>query len=245
MDRQMQLYWKAYEKLVSTTHVIENDFNPVYHYEDQLVDGAIFDIGCGQTSPLITYAGITERRLIGIDNEASQLAKLRSRMVEIAGADDERWELITCDLQHSPLPVGPYAMVIMYNILHFFSLKECKELIVKVDENMVKGSLISVCVHSSKHPANDPANPDNNTYFKHFFTQQDLDSLFPANKFDRLYRADIERNYEKIDGQVAALWAEKIITDMKITAHREKANFRRHATMQKSTAEIINVYRKL
>ena len=245
MDRQMQLYWKAFEQLVSSTHIIDNDFNPVYHFEDQLVDGAIVDIGCGQASPLISYAGITERRLIGIDNEASQLVKLRSRMVEIAGADDERWELIAIDPLYSPLPVGPYAMVIMYKILHFFTLKECREIISKVGQYLVKGSLISLCVHSSKHPVNDPANTDNNAYFKHFFTQEDVDSLFPADKFERLYRADIERNYEKKDRQVAALWAEKVITDLKITSHREKANWRHHATMQQSTAEIINVYRKL
>jgi hypothetical protein len=166
-------------------------------------------------------------------------------MAEIAGVDDEKWELIAGDLQNCPLPAGPYAMVIMYKILHFFSLKECKEVVAKVDQNMVKGSLVSICVHSSKHPANDPANPDNEAFFKHFFTQEDFESLFPANKFDRLYHADIERNYEKMNLQVAALWAEKVITDMNVTSHREKADIRHHATMQKTTAEIINVYRKI
>src|ERR1700760_3487777 len=101
MDRQMQLYWKAFEQLVSTDHILENDLNPIYHFDDQLVGGAIVDIGCGQTSPLIRYAEITDRRLIGIDNEPSQLVKLRSRMIEIAGVDNKEWELITCDLKHS------------------------------------------------------------------------------------------------------------------------------------------------
>ena len=240
----MQLYWKAFEQLVSTDHILENDLNPIYHFEDQLVDGAIFDIGCGQTSPLIRYAEITERRLIGMDNEASQLVKLRSRMAEIAGADNKEWELITGDLKHSQLPNGPYAMVVMYNILHFFSLNECKELIAKIDQHLITGSLISICVHSTKHPANNPPNPDALNYFKHFFTQSDLDTLFPAKEFHRLYHADIERDYEKTDGKVTALWAEKVITDMKIKDHRTKTEIRRDATSQKSTAEIINVYRK-
>ena len=240
----MQLYWEAFEELVSTTQVLKSDLNPIYQFEDQFVDGAFCDIGCGQTSPLIKYAGSTGRRLIGIDSEVSQLVKLRSRMAEIAGADDKKWELITVDLQHNPLPEGPYAMVIMYNILHFFSLKECKELITKLDQHLVNGSLISLCVHSIKHPANDPANPDNYFYFKHFFSQEDVDMLFPTNKFERLYSADIERSYGKMDGEVSALWAEKVILDMKITNNREKADIRHHATMQQSTAEIINVYRK-
>jgi cyclopropane fatty-acyl-phospholipid synthase-like methyltransferase len=201
-------------------------------------------MGCGQTSPLIKYAGIAGRRLIGIDNEASQLVRLRSRMTEIAGADNKEWELITGDLQHNPLPDGPYAMVVMYNILHFFSLKECKEIIAKLAQHLVKGSLISICVHSTKHLANDPANPDAMAYFKHFFSQKDLDALFPANQFDRIYRADVERNYEKKDSEVTALWAEKVIKDFKIINSREKADVRYHATSQQTTAELINVYRK-
>jgi hypothetical protein len=132
----------------------------------------------------------------------------------------------------------------MYNILHFFSMKECAEIIAKIDERLVKGSLITLCVHSTKHPANDSANPDSMAYFKHFFTQEDVDSLFPANQFDRLYFADVIRNYDKKDAKVSALWAERIIADFKITNNRKKAAFRKHATSQQSTAELLTVYRK-
>lgn len=51
MDQQMQLDWEAFNELVSTEDVLKADFNPIYHFEDQFVDGAIVDIGCGQTSP--------------------------------------------------------------------------------------------------------------------------------------------------------------------------------------------------
>jgi hypothetical protein len=95
MELQMQLYWKVFGEVFSTDDILKNDFNPVYRFDDQLVDGAIIDIGCGQTSPLIQYADLSDRRLIGIDNEAFQLKKLRSRMTEIARAESEKWELIT------------------------------------------------------------------------------------------------------------------------------------------------------
>lgn len=165
-------------------------------------------------------------------------------MIEIAEANNEKWELVTGDVQHRPLPDGPYVVVVMYNILHFFSMKECAALIANVDRHLIKGSLISVCVHSTKHPANDPANPDSLAYFKHFFSQEDIDTLFPADKFDRLYRADIERNYGKKDEEVTALWAEKVINHFKITNSGEKADIRHRATSQQTTAELINVYRK-
>jgi SAM-dependent methyltransferase len=244
MDRQMQIYWEAFDEVFSTADILKNDFNPVYQFDDQLVDGAIIDIGCGQTSPLIKYAGIPGRKLIGIDNEAFQLKKLRSRMTEMAGAASEEWALVSSDIQHDPLPDGKYAMVILYNILHFFSLKECAEILKKLNEHLIAGSLISICVHSTKYYKNDPANPHNNEYFKHYFTQEDLDLLFTPKNFERLYRADIERIYGKKDQEVSEIWGEKIITAMNIKDGRIKADIRRQGKEGQLEAEIICVYRK-
>ena len=244
MELQMQLYWEVYGEAFSTDDIIKNDFNPVYRFDDQLVDGAIIDIGCGQTSPLIKYADLSDRRLIGIDNEAFQLEKLRSRMTEIAGADSEKWELITSDIQHEALPAGKYAMVILYNILHFFSLKECGELMEKLYGHLIPGSLISICVHSTKYYMNDPADPDNYEYFKHYFTQEDLDLLFPSKNFERIYSADVERIYGKKDHEVAKIWGERIIAAMNIKDGRVKADIRRQGKEKLTEAERICVYKK-
>ena len=240
----MQIYWEAFDEVFSTADILKNDFNPVYQFDDQLVDGAIIDIGCGQTSPLIKYAGIPGRKLIGIDNEAFQLKKLRSRMTEMAGAASEEWALVSSDIQHDPLPDGKYAMVILYNILHFFSLKECAEILKKLNEHLIAGSLISICVHSTKYYRNDPTDPHNDEYFKHYFTQEDLDLLFTPKNFERLYRADIERIYGKKDQEVSEIWGEKIITAMNIKDGRIKADIRRQGKEGQLEAEIICVYRK-
>lgn len=240
----MQLYWEVFGEVFSTDDILKNDFNPVYRFDDQLVDGAIVDIGCGQTSPLIQYADLSDRRLIGIDNEAFQLEKLRSRMTEIAGAESEKWELIISDIQNRALPAGTYAMVILYNILHFFSLKECRELMEKLYGHLITGSLISVCVHSTQYYMNDPANPHNNEYFKHYFTQEDLDQLFPSKNFERVYSADVERIYGKKDHEVYKMWGEKIIAAMNIKDGRVKADIRRQGKEKLKEAEIICVYKK-
>jgi cyclopropane fatty-acyl-phospholipid synthase-like methyltransferase len=244
MELQMQLYWEVFGEVFSTDDILKNDFNPVYRYDDQLVDGAIIDIGCGQTSPLIQYADLSDRRLIGIDDEAFQLNKLRSRMIEIAGAESEKWELITSDIQHKPLPAGKYAMVILYNILHFFSLKECSELMEKIYGHLIPGSLISVCVHSTKYYMNDPANPQNYEYFKHYFSQEDLDLLLPSKNFERIYSADIERIYGKKDHEVSMMWGERLIAAMNIKDARVKADIRRQGKEKLTEAEIICVYRR-
>jgi hypothetical protein len=135
-------------------------------------------------------------------------------------------------------------MVILYNILNFFSLKECSALIEKINEHLITGSLISVCVHSTKYYKNNPADPHNNEYFKHYFTKEDLYVLLPPENFERLYSADVERIYGKKDHEVAKLWGERLITAMKIKDGRDKAYIRRQGKEKLTEAEIICVYRK-
>lgn len=243
MDRQMQLFEEVFESLVSTQEILKEDHNPVYRFDDQLIDGAIIDIGCGQTSSLLKYAA-SGRRLIGIDSEQSQLNKLRSRMTSIAGFPSKEWELLKRDLRHDPLPKGVYAMVVLFNILHFFSLKNCATFIEKLEQHLKSGSILSICVHSVKYFANDPTNPGNNEYFKHYFSQGDLDNLFPSAKYDRLYRSDIERQLCKKDQEVAALWAERIIEYFKITDPLTKGEIRQNAKDNSIQADLICVYKR-
>ena len=243
MDRQMQLFEEVFESLVSTQEILKDDRNPVYHFDDQLIDGAIIDIGCGQTSSLLRYAA-TGRRLIGIDSVQSQLNKLQSRMTEVAGFTSKEWELLKRDLRHDPLPEGIYAMVVLFNILHFFSLKYCAKFIEKLEQHLKSGSILSICVHSIKYFANDPTNPRNNEYFKHYFSQVDLDKLFPSVKYDSLYKADIEWQLCKKDQEVAALWVEKVIEDMKITDPLTKRDIRQNAKDNNIQADLICVYKK-
>jgi hypothetical protein len=166
-------------------------------------------------------------------------------MIEMAGADSENWEFLTNDIQNDTLPDGTYSIVILYSILHFFSLQECREIIEKIKVHLVKGSLISICVHSTKFWANDPTWEDNNEYFKHYFTQEDLNELFSSTEFDRSYSADIERAYGAKDGEISALWSEKIISKMNIRDQRVKADIRRQAKKENLDAELKCVYRKL
>ncbi|MBS1520691.1 MAG: class I SAM-dependent methyltransferase [Bacteroidetes bacterium] len=243
MDRQMQVFEEVFESLVSTQEILKEDHNPVYRFDDQLIDGAIIDIGCGQTSSLLKYAA-SGRRLIGIDNEQSQLNKLRSRMTEVAGFTSREWELLKQNLQHDPLPKGIYAMVVLFNILHFFSLKYCERFVEKLEPHLKTGSILSICVHSVKYFANDPTNPQNNEYFKHYFSQDDLDKLFPSIKYDRLYRADIETQQCKKYQEVAALWAEKLIEYFKIADPLIKADLRQNSKDNNIQADLICVYKR-
>lgn len=241
----MKLYWEAFDELVLTNEILKYDHNPVYQYENQLIDGAIVDIGCGQSPILLKYAGVPGRKIIGIDSEEFQLEKLYNRLKDIPGYSPKQCELIASDIQHGQLPPGIYSLVNLYNILHFFTLNDCKAIIPKLAEHLVKGSLISVSVHSSKYYANDPEDPTNNDYFKNYFTYDDLDELFPANHFDTLYRADIERSHNLMDKTVCALWAEKMIVNMNITNKREKANLRKICAQNNVQADLVCVFIKI
>lgn len=47
MDDQMRLYWEAYAEDFTTHDLIRTLHNPLRDYENDFVDGAIVDIGCG------------------------------------------------------------------------------------------------------------------------------------------------------------------------------------------------------
>ena len=56
-----------------------------------------------------------------------------------------------------------------------------------------RGSMVLVEVHSTLHPASSRINAQTNNYFKSFFSKEELDALFPAPTFLRLYCEDVEK----------------------------------------------------
>jgi SAM-dependent methyltransferase len=119
MDIQMRLYWEAYSENFTTDDLIRGLHNPVRDYESEFVDGAIVDIGCGQTTFLFDYIS-TSRKLIGIDNDQYQLDLLKKR-IDALPNKDINLELLNLTLLTDPLPSETYSVVFLANILHFFN----------------------------------------------------------------------------------------------------------------------------
>ncbi len=243
MDIQMRLYWEAYSENFTTNDLIRGLHSHLRDYENEFVNGAIVDIGCGQTTFLFDYTS-SNRKLIGIDNEQFQLDQLKNRLdaLSITGADIE---LLNLALLSDPLPSQTYSVVFLANILHFFNLAQCDEIITQLKLNLVSGSFIYVWVHSDKYYANDPTNPENNEYFKHYFTLADLDNLFIPSGFERLLFSESERLFSKKEMQTQEKWLEKYLDHLEIFDERERESIKDEELINHPENDIICIYRLL
>ena len=105
----MRLYWEAYSENFTTDDLIRGFHNPLRDYENEFVDGAIVDIGCGQTTFLFDYIS-TNRKLIGIDNDQYQLDLLKNRLAALPNTDTNI-ELLNLTLLNDTLPSETYSVV--------------------------------------------------------------------------------------------------------------------------------------
>ena len=217
----MKLYWETYFEILSTDQVIRYTSNPLREYEDEFIDGAIIDIGCGQSNILLEYSN-SERTLYAIDNEQLQLDLLKQRAEPISNCGLKNWRFIRSEFPGDELPMENYSVIILANLLHFFLLDECRdleELFLKISQ---KGTLIYIQVHSHRYYANDPEDPDNNDYFKHYFKVEDFTEIFPPEKYERVYQAEIEKINSKIEDEITSKWLDKAMEQDGITDLRKK-----------------------
>ncbi|RZK78656.1 MAG: class I SAM-dependent methyltransferase [Pedobacter sp.] len=243
MDIQMRLYWEAYSEAFTTDDLIRGLHNPLRDYENEFVDGTIVDIGCGQTTFLFDYIN-TNRKLIGIDNDQYQLDLLKNRLGAMRIAD-ANIELLNLTLLSDTLPSETYSVVFLANILHFFNLAECQEIITQLKLNLVSGSFIYVLVHSDKYYANEPSNPENNEYFKHYFTLADLDGLFIPSGFERLFFSETERLFSKKEMQTQERWLEKYLDHLNIVDKNDRESIKNEELINHPENDIMCIYKLL
>lgn len=243
MDIQMRLYWEAYSESFTTDDLIRSLHNPLRDYENEFIEGAIVDIGCGQTTFLFDYIN-TNRKLIGIDNDQYQLDLLKNRLDALPNTD-ANIELLKLTLLSDPLPSETYSVVFLANILHFFSLTQCPDIINQLKLNLVSGSFIYVWAHSDKYYRNDSSNPENNDYFKHYFTLTDLDNLFIPSGFERLQYSETERFFSKKEMQTQERWLEKYLDHLEIFDESERESIKDEELINYPENDIICIYRLL
>jgi SAM-dependent methyltransferase len=243
MDIQMRLYWEAYSEDFTTDDLIRTLHNPMRDYESDFVDGAIVDIGCGQTTFLFEYIN-SGRKLIGIDNDQYQLDFLKKRITSLS-QENKNIELHNLTLLRDSLPKETYSVVFLANILHFFSLQQCKKILSQIRINLVSGSFVYVWTHSDKYYMNDPSNPENNDYFKHYFTLADLDSLFIPLGVKRLLHSEQERLFSEKEMQTQKKWLEKYLDHLEIFDKEERASIIKENWKNNPEADIMCIYKIL
>ena len=243
MEDSLKLYWELVFEKVSTKEILRQLNNPIRQYEDEMVDGAIVDIGCGQSAFLLDFAS-TNREFIAIDNEQIQLDFLKKRVESLEAANIDNWKFYNQNFPIDSLPNKEYSLIIFSNLLHFFTLDECVEIGKLVSEKSINGTLVYVKVHSDKFYANNPKNPNNNDYFKHFFTIYDLETVFPTEIFERIYYAEIEKVDSKSSCELTEEWLDRFFKANKITDTKCINSIKKERLQNKTETCIVAIFRK-
>lgn len=243
MDNSMKIYWELYFNNFPVDKILRQTNNPIREYEDELIEGAIMDIGCGQSSFLLDFAH-SDREIIAIDNEQLQLDYLMERVKSYKSANIENWSFNLLNFPNDKLPNKEYSLIIFSNILHFFSLIECIEIGKIVNAICQKGTLIYAGVHSHKFYANNPKDPNNNDYFKHYFTIEDLEKVFPKENFERIYYAEIEKTDPEVEAELTEKWLDKSLEADGITDPRHIEFIKKDYMKNKNQSDIVTIFRK-
>jgi SAM-dependent methyltransferase len=243
MDDSMKLYWELVFKRQPNNELLRQLNNPIHGYEKEMIDGAILDVGCGQSPFLLDFLS-TDRELIAIDNEQMQLDFLKKRVESEKSATLKNWSFLNLNFPKDDLPDLTYSLIVFSNLLHFFTLKECVEIGKLIAKKSTKGTLVYAGVHSVKFYANNPTNPENNDYFKHYFTIRDLDKVFPSHLFERIYYADMEKTDSQSERDLAEEWIDKDLEAEGITDPKQIDLIKKDYLKNKRQSDIIAVYRK-
>lgn len=243
MDDSMKLYWELYFKNFPNDKIISQITNPIREYEDELIDGAIIDIGCGQSPILLDFSWM-DREIIAVDNEQSQLNFLKQRALKIEDCNIDNWKFCLLEYPKEDIPDKIYSLIIFADFLHFFSLKECIGIAEYIQKNTAKGTLIYVRVHSHKYYKNNPNDPNNNDYFKHYFTPEDLETVFKKGSFERIYIAEIEKIDSKDERSLVSKFLDKSYRLDGITNQKKIDFYKSEYLKDKTESYIMAIFRK-
>ena len=209
MDDSQKLKYKLHFEQAVKEGIARDKRNPIWDYEDILLDGPIIDIGCGQSEILLGFA-VTDRTLIAFDAEPLQLQWLEQLAQLQLGVNLKNWHFLTGYFPDTPLPAHQYALICFSNLLHFLPLEACMAAVVGLTPYMKEGTQIYIRVHSDNHPQNKDKNQDERySFFKHYFTTQDIAHLFPSHEYEWLYVTELNSIYNKEDKDFIALWVKE------------------------------------
>ena len=181
MTDDEKLYWQTAYEMFPNEKYIKQSSNPLREYEDEFIEGSIIDIGCGQSNFLLEYCN-SFKNIYAVDSEYFQLDLLRKRAENLPGSDLRKWKFINANVPKEKLPEDLYSVIILSNFLHLSTLSRCKVMEESIRKFSTQGTLIYLLVYSTECCGNNPEDPSNNEYIKHYFTIDDLLDLFPKKK---------------------------------------------------------------
>ncbi|MBK7428518.1 MAG: class I SAM-dependent methyltransferase [Saprospiraceae bacterium] len=112
--------------------------------------GKIIDIGCGQSTYLLDFLD-SKFDLYGVDIDQLQLNYLEQR-INAANHNKERVNLSSEEFPTKDfVDIGAFDVIILSNLLHFYTKPEAKRFISDVLRFSSSGTYILVTVHTKDH----------------------------------------------------------------------------------------------
>lgn len=244
MHETLQIYWKLYYEMVSNESMIHKSHNLLRDLEEEFIQGPILELGCGQSNFLVEYSK-TGKEIFAVDNEEFQLDLLKKRIESYSGKETGQLHLLNITIPEKEIPHELFSLVIASDFLHFFSIKECENIISQIILRTQKGSLIYIKVHSKSHSYSDSPNPELHKYFKHFFSERDLTELFDEKYFERMIFSNTVKNIRsKFTKEMETKWTEKILDEYQVFDPKERQEHLEEISKESNIGYLECVYRR-
>lgn len=243
MKEEIRIWWRLYKELCSNEMVLNQHFNPMLGYEEESEDGPVLDVGCSQSPFVLEYLK-KGRTVYALDEDAELLSLMKARVDQLKLVDPSKFIDLHQPFLEASLPDKYFSVIILSNLLHFFTKEQCEVAIRKIIPHTKPGTLIYIKVHSKDHKSNDPNNDQSS--FKQFFSRDDIDMLLGADEFERVYYQEVERFYTMEEIEFAKEWVKRVfIQDRKIDDEIKIYRAQKHHINNSRENSIVCVYQRV
>jgi len=163
--------------IYSDHELISENMNPFMLYEEEF-QGNLLDIGCGQ-SPVILEMLHTPLNFHAIDPDKKQIEYLIERIERLSpGREIHTYKE---PFKSGLFPEVRFNYIVMSNLLHLkIQMPHLEEFINDVEQIMAAGARVLVIVHAGEDKGSDR--------FR-YFSIEDLELLFPRERYSVIYKA--------------------------------------------------------
>ncbi|HEY0977505.1 MAG TPA: class I SAM-dependent methyltransferase [Flavobacteriales bacterium] len=199
-------YHQVHESHYTTESLVCEVDDPFREYLPAPSNQRLLDIGCGQSSLVLKYAGLGSHAT-GRDVNQTALNCLRRRLISLGQEANGR-----VTLQEGLFPkFRPsemnFTLAVVKDVLHFYTDSEQSDILGKLDEHLVQGSYIFIKCRSEKHFV--AIDPSRDSRYKSFFNPSSMRSLFNAVKYDCLWTKSFEEYHSESDKEFMRKWFAK------------------------------------
>lgn len=202
-SREWDTYHKVYESHYATEWLISEVDDPFSEHLSATSDQRLLDIGCGQSSLVLKYAGLGSH-VTGMDVNQTALSCLRRRLISLGQKANERVVLQEGLFpEFRPSEVN-FTLAVIKDVLHFYTAFEQIDILEKLDEHLARGSYIFIKCHSDKHFVAIDTSRD--ARYKSFFNESSMRSLLNTVKYECLWTKSFEEYHSKADQEFMRKW---------------------------------------